>query len=619
MMDLIAWLNHKGYKIAKNVFLGSKIPDLIAYKKNEILAFEEKKNAEEIQSVIGDSIFAHAFYNFLIWLSMLQAVANTSISLRPALAANLRGLSSSYVKISFSLLISLLLISISSPLVLAQLQSHPLSEIYPMDVNLNLTGRNITNVSYVFFGNNSVDTYAYREAVGVLRIVNSLLVSNWVNASNFNVSNQLCLGGICKNTWPLSLVGGGGTAYYIPIWTASDTLGNSLINQTNGNVWITSGNLNLVSGGLQIAGTSVISSGRNVINVNDVNASRFFQGSNQVIDTLIAGLGISISGSGNSRTISNTGVLSLTAGSGISLNASTGNILVGNTGILGINVNAPLTSSGDQTPTLSLSYNSTAFSLVNNALTLADAYYTGSAYDSRFVNEGQANSITTSMIVDSAITNPKIALNAVNYSQIQQISCPAGQALRVLGGGTYTCVDLSQYGNVTGTGTANYVAKWTGASTLGTSIIQDTGNVTIDTLFVDASNDRVGIGTTAPDAGLHVDRPEKSSIVSSQGIFLSGGSSGNPNIELRGSGKVPYIDFVNDTTSDYDARIILQSDESLRIDMAGTYVQTITRGGNVGIGTTSPQAKLNVIGTFNATSNNGILLLDSDGNIKVGI
>jgi len=56
MMDLIAWLNHKGYKIAKNVFLGSKIPDLIAYKKNEILAFEEKKNASEITDAIGQCL-----------------------------------------------------------------------------------------------------------------------------------------------------------------------------------------------------------------------------------------------------------------------------------------------------------------------------------------------------------------------------------------------------------------------------------------------------------------------------------------------------------------------------------------------------------------------------------
>jgi predicted transcriptional regulator len=55
-MNLVAWLNHKGYKIAKNVFVGSKIPDLIAHKKNEILAFEEKKNASEITDAIGQCL-----------------------------------------------------------------------------------------------------------------------------------------------------------------------------------------------------------------------------------------------------------------------------------------------------------------------------------------------------------------------------------------------------------------------------------------------------------------------------------------------------------------------------------------------------------------------------------
>ena len=177
-------------------------------------------------------------------------------------------------------------------------------------------------------------------------------------------------------------VTGTGTVGYIPIWQTSSSLGNSIINQTNGNIWITSGNLNILLGALQIGGINVITSARSIINVYDVNASRIFQSGNQVIDTLNAGPGISISDTGNSRTISNIGVLSLTAGSGISLNASTGNILINNTGILGISVNAPLTSTGGQNPTLGLNYNTTAFSVVNNALTLADAYYTCLLYTS---------------------------------------------------------------------------------------------------------------------------------------------------------------------------------------------------------------------------------------------
>jgi hypothetical protein len=45
----------------------------------------------------------------------------------------------------------------------------------------------------------------------------------------------------------------------------------------------------------------------------------------------------------------------------------------------------------------------------------------------------------------------------------------------------------------------------------------------------------------------------------------------------------------------------------------------ITNGGNVGIGTTNPLNKLEVSGTFNATFGGGIIYLDNNGNIKVGI
>ncbi|MDD4182211.1 MAG: hypothetical protein PHT53_00090 [Candidatus Omnitrophica bacterium] len=41
---------------------------------------------------------------------------------------------------------------------------------------------------------------------------------------------------------------------------------------------------------------------------------------------------------------------------------------------------------------------------------------------------------------------------------------------------------------------------------------------------------------------------------------------GNPNIELRRvnvAGGVPYIDFTNDTVSDFDFRFILQSDDQM--------------------------------------------------------
>jgi uncharacterized membrane protein len=55
-MSISKWLNESGYKTVKSVELGGKIPDLIAYNNHEIVAFEEKKNAEEIQNAIGQCL-----------------------------------------------------------------------------------------------------------------------------------------------------------------------------------------------------------------------------------------------------------------------------------------------------------------------------------------------------------------------------------------------------------------------------------------------------------------------------------------------------------------------------------------------------------------------------------
>ena len=66
----------------------------------------------------------------------------------------------------------------------------------------------------------------------------------------------------------------------------------------------------------------------------------------------------------------------------------------------------------------------------------------------------------------------------------------------------------------------------------------------------------VGIGTSAPLSGLHVDTPESGGGSTAVGVIASGGYSGNPSIELRGSGKTPYIDFVETYGVDFTTRLI---------------------------------------------------------------
>lgn len=101
---------------------------------------------------------------------------------------------------------------------------------------------------------------------------------------------------------------------------------------------------------------------------------------------------------------------------------------------------------------------------------------------------------------------------------------------------------------------------------------------------------RVGIGTTTPGAGLHMRTDEKTSISNTTGIFLSGGASGNSNIELRGTNGAAYLDFANDLTADYTARILSNS-IGLGFYTALTGDPTLfLKGGSVGVGTTAPDA-----------------------------
>ncbi len=76
--------------------------------------------------------------------------------------------------------------------------------------------------------------------------------------------------------------------------------------------------------------------------------------------------------------------------------------------------------------------------------------------------------------------------------------------------------------------------------------------------FTVRGNGSVGIGTSAPAAGLHVDAAESGSSTA-LGVLLGGGTSGNPSIELRGNGNTPYLDFAETSGVDYTTRLISQS------------------------------------------------------------
>jgi hypothetical protein len=149
----------------------------------------------------------------------------------------------------------------------------------------------------------------------------------------------------------------------------------------------------------------------------------------------------------------------------------------------------------------------------------------------------------------------------------------------------------------------------TAASIAGTLAV--TGNATFDTntLFVDAANDRVGVGLTAPTELLHLSTTLAGSTGVGTAIQITSGGAGGDNGFIgvnKGAGNGLELSVEN-------RDIIFNTGATT--PFGGTERMRITAAGNVGIGTSSPATQLHVAGTTlshirsEATSTNGEAVL----------
>jgi hypothetical protein len=172
----------------------------------------------------------------------------------------------------------------------------------------------------------------------------------------------------------------------------------------------------------------------------------------------------------------------------------------------------------------------------------------------------------------------------------------AGQLLSSTGTGT-EWVSLSEISGVDGTGTANYVAKWSDTDTITNSVIYDNGT-------------NVGIGTAFPGARLEVKSAAPDTFFAD---FISSTGSGSAKIyENSNSHPLLYMADADGTTT-----VVLNSSgvsylTSGNIIIGGTadngdLLQVQGTGyfsGNVGIGTVNPSSKLDI---------SGAVKIDTDG------
>lgn len=153
--------------------------------------------------------------------------------------------------------------------------------------------------------------------------------------------------------------------------------------------------------------------------------------------------------------------------------------------------------------------------------------------------------------------NGNMRLNGALYDN-NNLAGTSGQILSSTGTAT-NWIDVSSLGVVDGSGTANYVSKWSDPNTLTNSLIYDNGT-------------NVGIGTSSPDSNLVVD------------------GSGSVRVNLKASntryGTIYADSGILALASITAIPLVLATDDTERL--------RITSTGNVGIGTSAPAGNLHI-------------------------
>ncbi|MEM5829866.1 MAG: hypothetical protein QXU15_03930, partial [Candidatus Aenigmatarchaeota archaeon] len=239
--------------------------------------------------------------------------------------------------------------------------------------------------------------------------------------------------------------------------------------------------------------------------------------------------------------------------------------------------------------------------------------------------------------------------NLTNYPS----ACPAGYAVQAIGD-TLTCIPINAtQGVVNGSGTANYIPIWTSSSTLGNSIIYQLNNLIgigstspsyllevgktasgkdvnlSSTLYVNGTSGNVGIGTTAPGAKLHIEGGKTG--IKSTDFSYGQLQVGNPNVDeasiafiagLTSFGSPPGLasggyawvigpDVWGIGVDKFGIGRLKQADGSTGYRWYLTEAGNMYVSGNVGIGTTTPTAKLHVY--LDSTVSNPHLRLQETG------
>ncbi len=198
-----------------------------------------------------------------------------------------------------------------------------------------------------------------------------------------------------------------------------------------------------------------------------------------------------------------------------------------------------------------------------------------------------AIAVVSSSITDGTIQSvdlaPNISINTMGTISATRIA-NGSDTFVVDSSGSMTVSTLKSTGSVTVTGTV----------TVSNDLVVDTS-----TLFVDSTNNRVGIGTITPALKLHI--VGSSTISGRVGI---GTTTPNAALDIVGSPAIALttLNVSGTTTITGGYSGIGTTTPAMRLHIVGSS----TISGNVGIGTTTPSSPLHVSGAATISGNTGI-------------
>jgi len=491
-------------------------------------------------------------------------------------------------------------------------------------------GTEINNAYYIHAKNNSLsvtgEKFFIKDETGIPSQFSNKLVLNAYGSGTFTgtATQRLAVdtnGNVIEIPIGSGPVDGSGTANYTARWIDTDTLGIGALYDNGTNIGI---------------GTT------NPTKKLHVNGEAFFQNTVSLPDNAYVGLGSSfdfhLSHNGSSSSITNsTGNLNISSNGGDAVfnTASTERLRITSSGNVGIGTTSPgstlpadsetatkalqLTgvsgSAGDTAVLLRSSDNSSGLDLWHNAST-GDSYidnrYSSNQGDTifRIKTAGtplEALRITGDGNVGIGTTSPSEKLEVVGTIKSNQVDAFAENIPSRIGRSTGQ--HLSLYGNSTGNYLIGVGNKNTiiGRSGQGRIVFRNDGiqfsteaTQTRSDLFIEVINGYVGVGTSSPSQKLEV----------AGNILVRGSNDSADGLHLKDRTFVAFSDAssVVSRFRSSAAGIFQFQDGSYNTNIVlHTNGNSYLNGGNVGIGTTTPGAKLSVNGNVKIEGTNSLL------------